>query len=133
MANEGGAEVHGFRELVEGSAKLAALIAREIPTVFRAVAEQVGAETRVQVPRRTGALAADLGTKHDAKKAVVGYMGPIIYAGWVEFGGGYTRPYVPGGRYLFPTALDAEPQLVAAGVVATRDQIRRFRWAQPKV
>lgn len=131
MPDQAGAEIHGMRELVAGSAKLAALIAREIPTVFHGIAEQVGANVRVQVPRRTGALAADLGTQHDAKKAVVGYLGPIIYAGWVEFGGGYTRPYIGRGRYLFPTALDAEPQLVAAGVVATRDQIRRFRWAKP--
>ena len=36
------------------------------------------------------------------------------------------------GRYLYPVALDAEPQLVAAGEEVADDEIGRFRWSSPR-
>ena len=37
-------------------------------------------------------------------------------------------PYIREGRYLYPAALDVEPQLVAAGEEAADDEIGRLRW-----
>lgn len=56
----------------------------------------------------------------------------VPYAGWVEFGGTRGRPYVPGGRFLVPTALAAESDLKGAGERAATDEIRGFRWPNPR-
>jgi hypothetical protein len=61
----------------------------------------------------------------------VGIGDGIAYAGWIEFGGTRGRPYFPEGRYLFPTALEAEAEIVAAGEQAANKEIGAMRWPSP--
>ena len=70
------------------------------------IAKGVAADAARQVPRRTGRAAAS----YRAAGAAVSYGGPDVpYVPWLEFGGkvgpgkGVTRPYIKGGRYLYPT------------------------------
>lgn len=124
-------EVRGVDELNRGLARLEDNIQDEAPRRFEGVADKVKSVTRARVPHKTGAMAASLMARRDGDTVHVGYDGSVPYAGWVEFGGTRGRDYVPGGRWLFPAAHLAEPQLVAAGRDAAHDEIKGMRWPHP--
>lgn len=120
-----GVEVHGTAELARGSRRLAQNIEDQAHKEFGREAEQRASEVRASVPRRSGALAGSV----VAHEATVGIGdGGLPYAGWIEFGGTRNRPYVPRGRYLFPIALAAQPDLVKTGTNVAKAEIRGFRW-----
>ena len=110
------------------------------PERFEAVAQLAVDAVRSKVPRRTGKMAASVRPGR-RKNAVLVRMGKakVPYAGWVEFGGQRTgsgggvasRPFIKGGRYLYPTALAMGPQLVAVANDGAKDEIRRMRWERP--
>lgn len=69
-----------------------------------------------RVPKRTGRLAASirpLSTQREGR-VVMGTVKRVPYAGWIEFGGNKRnkggnpsrRPFVKGGRFLFPAFRD---------------------------
>jgi phage gpG-like protein len=132
MADDVRVEVHGARELERGTRKLADRIGEEAPKRLHKVGEDVGSSVAGKVPRRTGALASSVSVSlvDDGAEVSIGSES-VPYAGWIEFGGTRGRPYVSGGRYLYPTALDVDAQLVSAGEDAAEDEIRRFRWDTP--
>jgi hypothetical protein len=128
-------EVRGLRELAAGSRRLADLIEQATRIRFRRAADGVAARTRGRVPRVTGRLAGSVesgdGPRADVY-ATVGLGGGVPYARWIEFGGGRGRPYVTTGRYLYPTAKEAEPAFTAAAENAATTQIRTMKWPAPK-
>lgn len=129
-------EVHGLRQLADGSAKLADGIGKTAQERFQRVAEARASMVRARVPRVSGALAASV----VAENGTVG-MGDetVPYAGWIDFGGTREggrnswaeRPYLPEGRYLFPTAFAGEPELETEAANAATDEIRGFSWPSP--
>lgn len=129
--NSLGVEVKGGRELAKGTARLFVQLEAGAETAFLGVAAKESASLRVRVPRRSGALAADVIAGRDEGAAIVGYGGGVPYAAYIEFGGFHGRPYVREGRYLYPSALDTEPQLLAAGTAAANRDVRGFRWPTP--
>jgi phage gpG-like protein len=140
MADEARVEVRGYRELERGSEQLFERIEEKTPERFEEVADKVASAARSRVPRHSGALAASVDADRHGERAFVGMGGPgIPYAGWIEFGGPRrgrgggiaTRPYLGGGRYLYPVALNAEPVLVAMADKTAKDEIRRQRWPTP--
>jgi phage gpG-like protein len=124
-------EVRGVRELQRGMRRLAGNIDRGADEEFRTAAEQVATIVRGRVPRRTGTLAGSVEAEPTDKGARVAMGAGVPYAGWIEFGGTRGRPYIASGRYLTPTALDAEPLLQRAGETAARKEIGRMRWPTP--
>jgi hypothetical protein len=80
--------------------------------VFNQAAKHVVSEARPNVPVRSGRLAASLKplSTQRAGRVAYGTAGRVPYAGWVEFGGQTgrpgtpPRPFVKGGRFLFPAA-----------------------------
>ena len=133
--------IHGWDELISGSQELAGKIEDQASRRFDGVADHVAADVAAAVPVETGALAGSVTAELHDDAVAVGIGGDDVpYAGWIEFGGDRegkhgaiaSRPYVETGRYLFPTALDAEPQLIAAGTDAASDEIGRYRWESPK-
>ena len=99
----------------------------------RMAAEHTADLTRARVPRRTGRLAGSVfvaGRKGKRQRAGIGRRIPP-YAGWLEFGGTRGRPYVPGGRYLWPSAQSEEGLFVREAESETTKTIRRFRWPSP--
>jgi len=75
-------------------------------------------------------LAASLTGERADHGATVGY--DLIYAGPVDYGGWPPgRPYIPEGRYLYPTALEATSLLKRAGETAAEHEIRSMLWPKP--
>jgi len=126
-------EVKGFRELQAGSLVLASNMERAAGARLEQVAGAVGAGVRGRVPVRSGRLrgSVEVGRSVEGEGAEVGIGGGVPYAGWIEFGGTRGRPYVASGRYLYPTALAAEPALVVAGNTAAEGEIRTMLWPTP--
>jgi Bacteriophage HK97-gp10, putative tail-component len=128
-----GVEVSGLAELNHDLDRLVNHIDDTAPERLKRVADTTAGDVRTVVPYQSGKLAASIksGLAKSQKKASVRIGARVPYAGWIEFGGTRSRPYVPGGRYLYPTALGAEPQVVAAVKKATDDEIRTMRWTNP--
>ena len=126
-------KVLGLAELADGMDVLAGRIDETAPERLGRVAAIAAGDVRTVVPYRTGRLASTVKSAlaKSQKKATVRIGARVPYAGWIEFGGTRGRPYVPDGRYLYPTALKAEPQAVAAVKKATDDEIRTMRWKNP--
>lgn len=124
-------KVRGWRELAAGTERLAANIDAETQQRFRAVADATAGQVRSVVPHgATGGMAGSVGVQ-PGPPVGVGYLGGVPYAGWVDFGGGHGRPYIAGGRYLFPVIQQAEPLVVAAAQQATETEIKDMRWPKP--
>jgi hypothetical protein len=123
-------ELHGYPELAAGSLVLFRKIDRDADAAFGRVADGVAGAVRGRVPHRTGRLAGSVEAQHGTDPGV-GIGAGVPYAGWIEFGGTRGRPYVPTGRYLYPTALAAEPLLVAAGEITAQRNIGGMHWPTP--
>ena len=99
----------------------------------RMAAEHTADLTRSRVPRRTGRLAGSVAVaarKGKRQRALIGRRIPP-YAGWLEFGGTRGRPYMPGGRWLWPSAQSEEGLYVREATHETTKTIRGFRWPRP--
>lgn len=128
MAKDGEVRVEGYAELERGSKKLFEQIAQEAPGAFEDIAQLAAQSTSAMVPQVTGALAGSVTAGLESDRATVGIGEGVPYAGWIEFGGSHGRPYVDGGRYLFPTALGLEAEVKAAGEQLADDEIGAMRW-----
>lgn len=132
MADDVRVEVDGYLQLAADTGRLAKKIGERATDDFVAVADRKAAAARTRVPHRSGALAASVAGGEGDERALVGMGGSAVpYAGWVEFGGTRGRPYVGSGRYLYPTALDAEPLLLIAADQAARKEIGTMVWSSP--
>ena len=124
-------EVHGVDELFRGTDKLVGRIVDITPEAFERIANLAVAQVRAKVPSRTGALAASTRAGKTKKRVYVRTgKAKVPYAGWIEFGGTRGRPYIGGGRYLYPTAFEMEPQLVAIANETAIVEIRRAKWEE---
>jgi phage gpG-like protein len=95
------------------------------------LARTVASQTAGKVPKVTGTLAASVRVETDVNGAGVSIGGGVPYAGWIEFGGSRGRPLVPQGRYLYPTALSAEPQFEALANQIADETVREYPWSTP--
>lgn len=88
--------------------KLATGSQKALEAVSRDIADDVLSYVRSRVPRLTGAAAGSYRAVQDRTGTTFEFGGPRApYVPWLEFGGkagrsGASRPYVPGGRYLYP-------------------------------
>jgi Bacteriophage HK97-gp10, putative tail-component len=121
-------QVRGFAELAAGTRILAGHIDHAVPAAFLGVADQVAGQ--VNVPRRTGALAASVEGRETGDGASVLMGDGVPYAQFVEYGG-RGHPHSPQGNYLYPAAIEAEALLVTAGEKVAEQEIGRMRWPTP--
>ena len=128
------ADVKGLSQLKKGTAELTEKIGETAGERLYRVAVQAGRDVQAQVPRKTGRFAASMKTSlaKSEKRSSIRIGGRLPYAGWLEFGGTRGRPYMPQGRWLYPIAYAAEPQVVRAADQAAKDEIRSMRWPTPK-
>lgn len=94
-------------------------------------ARDVASRVRGEVPHVTGALAASVEVSAEEEGIAVQIGDGVPYAGWIEFGGTRGRPYVSEGRYLFPTAAEAEDDYAVIAADAADESARRFSWSTP--
>lgn len=125
--------IEGLAEFNRGLRKLDKDAPKGLRVALNGVADLLVAETRKQIPRRTGAAAASLkaqSTRTSARVAVGGKKAP--YFPWLDFGGAgkksgrpAQRPFFKEGRYLYPTLgrirPDIEKALGSALVAVARD------------
>ncbi len=82
------------------------------------LADRLASTASSRVPHLSGQLAASIRTSNANEGELVGvafgYSGSVPYDGWIEFGGTRGRPYVSDGRYIYPTAQEAESDPAAA-------------------
>lgn len=73
------------------------------------IAQGVAADARGRVPHRSGRAQLS----YRARGAAVSFGDGVPYVPWLEFGGNVgrkgsvTRPYIRGGRYLYPTLAES--------------------------
>jgi phage gpG-like protein len=102
------------------------------PAVARAgepFAQTVARTVAGVVPVVSGALRNSIDTGTDADAVTVSIGSGLAYAGWIEFGGSRGRPYVPNGRYLYPSAHDAQDEYAAMAAAAADDTVGSFAWS----
>ena len=97
----------------------------------RQFAQRVADSVAAKVPVLTGTLAASVKAGTDGEGATVELGAGVPYAGWIEFGGSRGRPLVPQGRYLYPTALAAEPEWNDYAANQADTTVGRFPWSTP--
>jgi hypothetical protein len=133
VSDGAGVTVSGLGELIAASQALLQGIDRDAPKTFRDFVGQVRDRVRGQVPVDTGKMQSTLFSGPTAEGAEVGYTGRAWYAGWNEFGGGNANlPYMPEGRYLYPTAKQADRDLQEVGAKLANLEIGKVKWPRAK-
>jgi phage gpG-like protein len=105
--------------------QLGPYVARDAEPFAQQVADRVGG----RVPVLTGALAASVTATSDEGGVEVQMGGGLDYAAWIEFGGSHGRAHVPEGRYLYPTALEAQDEYATVASKAADESAGRFSWS----
>ncbi len=105
--------IEGLRELTRSLKAAEDGLQKEVNAIFKGAATKVASAARRRLPKRSGRLAASVrpfGTQRKPGVRVGRARAP--YAGPVEFGG-YPkgRPFVPEGRYIYPTFSEMAPQV----------------------
>ena len=119
-------EEAAMADLRDWADQVAAAVAKAAEPFARRVADIVAGK----VPHLSGQLAGSVTSFTDDEGASVGYDGTVPYAGWIEFGGTRGRPYVSEGRYIYPTALDAQDEFAEVAAQAADDSVEGFSWSK---
>lgn len=102
------ADYKGVAHLEEQIEKLGSSVERALLNVSQDIADDVLSYVRARIPRLTGNAAGSYKITQERTGTEISFGGPQApYVPWLEFGGkagrsGASRPYVPGGRYLYP-------------------------------
>jgi hypothetical protein len=129
------AEVVGIKALSQDLLKLADDRSGQLLPYLQAAAmsamEPVANALRTALPHRTGALASSVRVARSRTGASIreGNEDDVLYAGPVDFGG-YPgeRPYLPNGRYLFPTTQSLSGRAEAIYNQAVAKALQTIKW-----
>lgn len=106
-------KVVGLNEFRRGLKGIDAGLPKTMRGVLNEVAEDFLGWVRPKVPSRTGAARASLRAQSTQSQARIAAGGPKAeYYPWLDFGGrvgrrkSVVRPYIPDGRYIFPTLVE---------------------------
>lgn len=102
--------VHGMKELQRALKELDGESQKEIRTALNTVADTVVQGAARRIPTRSGKARASLRSMSSQRETrIKGGGRKAPYLGWLEFGGrigkdkSVSRPFVRGGRYIWPT------------------------------
>lgn len=120
MAGElGSIEVNGLRDLQSALRKIDKELPRELAAGLAEAAKIVADAARGKVPQRTGRAAASIKVRKQQRAASIAMGGAkASYMPWLDFGGkvgrnrSVHRPFIPGGRYVYPTLSDKNEEVV---------------------
>jgi hypothetical protein len=132
MATVDPLRIEGLRDFQRALRDAENGLQKQLRVVFNDAADIVVGSARPFIPTRTGALAGTLRAASGQRDATValGRGKTTRYAGWVEFGGRRgrseaRRPFVKGGRSMYPAVRREEAELsavMAAGLNRLADQ-----------
>jgi phage gpG-like protein len=122
--------VRGWSELAAGTKTLAAQIQTDADDRFAREAAAVAIVVAGAVPYVSGRLSRSA-TSRAGNPSVVALGNGVPYAGWIEFGGSRGRPFVPNGRYLYPSAVARTDEVVRAGEAAAETKSKGMTWPKP--
>jgi hypothetical protein len=133
MANDMKVELVGLKEFRNALRKLSTDFPKEMRLGFREVAIDVAQRVAAKVPvGETGNAAASVKPRASQLGAGVAAGGAKVpYYGFLDFGGRVgkdrriSRPFIPQGRYLFPTIEEEHDQIIAAAEKVVDDATRR--------
>lgn len=103
-------KIGGLREFQRALKQMDGESQKQLRVVLNRAAETVASGASRRVPRRTGRAAASLRAMSSQREArVMGGSKKVPYYGWLDFGGrigrdkSQRRPFITGGRYMYPT------------------------------
>ncbi len=113
--------VEGLKPMVAALREVDAGAPKQMRIALNGVANLLVSKTQPKFPRRSGAAGASVKASSTRTAARVRMGGPRApHAPWLDFGGrvgirkSVSRPFISGGRYLFPTLEAIEPEIVKA-------------------
>jgi hypothetical protein len=102
-------KIDGLRQFQAALRSMEDGLQKELRVVLNAAADLVIADARPKIPRRTGAAAASLKARSGQREAKIQAGGSKApYFGWLDYGGrvgpakSVSRPFIRGGRYIYP-------------------------------
>jgi hypothetical protein len=129
-------EFVGTDQAAADIARWAKQVGPELDKRSRDLAESIRDTTQGRVPVLTGNLAdsvevVDVSGDAEGSGWGVAIGDGVDYAGWIEFGGSRGRELVPEGRYLYPTAQEAEDEYARLAEEIATDTAEGFPWSTP--
>lgn len=119
-------KIVGLREFQAALKQMDGETQKQLRVVLNRAADMVTADAARKVPTRSGRARASLRAQSSQREAkVVGGSKKVPYYGWLDFGGRIgrdqktRRPYVQGGRFMYPAFVanrDAIYQALADGL-----------------
>lgn len=111
--------VSGVKELQKALRQVDKALGAELRKGLNEVADIVVQAARPLMPRKTGALQDSLKPGSTQRTAAIKFGGTKApYGPWIEFGGhvgrnrSVSRPFVPGGRTIYPTLARKRPEII---------------------
>lgn len=128
-----GVRVRGLREVVAALREADAEVPKRLREHLLPIARLIVAGTATKVPRGTGSAAGSLSARAGQRGASVAFGGASApYFPWLDYGGSVgkghrpgvpwsgsvTRPWMPGGRYVYPTIAEHRDEIAQAALDA---------------
>lgn len=124
-------KVKGLREFQAALKAMDGESQKQLRVALNKASDLVVAGASRRVPRRSGKAAASIRASSSQREArVMGGSKKVPYYGWLDFGGrvgkqhATKRPYVSGGRYMYPAYVAAQTEILAALEAALADLAR---------
>jgi hypothetical protein len=102
-------KITGLREFQRALKQMDGETQKQLRVVLNETADTIAKAAARRVPTRTGRAKASLRAMSSQREArVMGGSRKAPYYGWLDFGGhtgknrSVRRPFVPGGRYMYP-------------------------------
>lgn len=122
--------VTGLREVVKGLKAVSDDNNKELKDAFKQIAEEIAQDIRPKVPIKSGRARASIVPRGYQNSPAIAFGGKRAkHMPWLEFGGtlprGQTRPFISGGRYVFPTIKEKRPEIAEKAEQALLDVARK--------
>lgn len=125
--------VTGLRDLGKALKDLDTEAKQLMSNSLKGIAEGVASDVRSRVPHKTGALAASYKARGSVGGAAIAWSGTKApYAPWIDFGGkvgkdkSVSRPFIKGGRYLYPAIADNMADISDLVADAINDVVTKY-------
>lgn len=111
-------DIKGIKELQRAFSKMDGEMKSALKRAFLPIAQRVASAVQGKVPRQSGKAAGSIKAKASNYGASIAFGGSQAeYYPWLDFGGAVgrndsiKRPFIPEGRYVYPTIADEGDEL----------------------